>query len=103
MALGRKTGGRKPGSLNKATVVVNQVTELLMGTIAQAGEEDIDALQLLQRAYRLKEMPLAVRIECAKAAIKHETPTLASTQQTRTVEGGQTNRIEVVYVDGRVP
>jgi hypothetical protein len=93
MALGRKTGGRKPGSLNIRTKVAQQA--LLVAATAE-GSESIDAIELLQRVYRSTEVPLFVRIDCAKAALKHETPTLSSVEQKHT---DRTTRIEVVYVD----
>jgi hypothetical protein len=95
MALGRKTGGRKPGSLNIRTKVAQQA--LLVAATAE-GSESIDAIELLQRVYRSTEVPLFVRIDCAKAALKHETPTLSSVEQ-KHEHTDRTTRIEVVYVD----
>jgi len=99
MALGRKTGGRKPGSLNLKTIATMSA---LNAAIASPGNaEDIDAITLLKRVYRSTAVALPVRIDCAKAALKHEVPTLQSVEQKHTGDvEGRTTRIEVVYVSG---
>lgn len=96
MALGRKTGGRQPGSLNLRSKVAQQA--LVVALTAEGTVDDVDAITLLKRVYRCTEVPLATRIDCAKATLKHETPSLASVEQ-KTTHGERTSRIEVVYVD----
>jgi len=100
MALGRKTGGRQPGSLNLRSKVAQQA--LVTALSAPAELEDVDAITLLKRVYRDPQVRLDVRIDCAKATLKHETPSLASVEQ-KTTHGDKTTRIEVVYVDRQKP
>jgi len=101
MALGRKTGGRQPGSLNLRSKVAQQA---LVTALSVPDEEldDVDAIKLLQRVYRNPQVQLQTRIDCAKATLKHETPSLASVEQ-KTTHGEKTTRIEVVYVDRQKP
>ena len=101
MALGRKTGGRQSGSLNLRTKVAQQALVTAISA-PEAGLEDVDAITLLRRVYRNPAVRLDVRIDCAKATLKHETPSLASVEQ-KTTHGEKTTRIEVVYVDRQKP
>jgi len=98
MALGRKTGGRQPGSLNKSTVARIEAVEQLAEVLSLT-EEDIDAHTLLKRVYRSPSMALQARMAAAQIAIRHEKPTLAQMKQASLSDGEVTSRIEVVYVD----
>jgi len=99
MALGRKTGGRQPGSLNKSTVARIENTERLAEVLGFT-QEDIDAHQLMTRIYRSPQVPLPFRFEAARAAIRHEKPTLAaSTSEISGPDGGPvTTEIKLVLV-----
>ena len=79
MALGRKTGGRTAGTPNTATVEREKAMNALLLQLGLS-EANIDAHTFLQRLYRAADVPLAIRLEAAKAAIRHEKPTLAAVE-----------------------
>src|SRR5215467_5388116 len=81
MARGFKTGGRKKGSKNRRT--------LLLEDAARQAQEDAkhllgdktfegDAHPLLVLTYKNEALPLAVRIDAAKAAIRFEKPVMST-------------------------
>jgi hypothetical protein len=102
MALGRKTGGRKPGSLNRSTIERIENTERLVEVLGLT-QEDVDAHTLMTRIYRSPDVELPFRFEAAKAAIRHEKPTLAaSTNEVSGPDGGPiTTEIKLVLVPSR--
>jgi hypothetical protein len=87
MAKGRKTGGRRPGSQNVRT----RRREAAMREMAQAMADAIpdafrgDAHMLLVAIYRDPRQPIELRLDAAKAAIRFEKPTLASTDVRATI------------------
>src|SRR5215475_5820777 len=93
MARGFKTGGRKKGSKNKRTL-------LLEGAVRQSqdnakrilGDETFegDAHSLLVLIYKDNSLPLAVRLDAAKAAIRFEKPAMSPV-------GARESNDEVVY------
>jgi hypothetical protein len=76
--------GRPKGSKNKNTEqrkkLVKQVAEKIALTLPGAFEGDSHALLML--VYKDPSLPLDIRIDAAKAAIKYETPALQSTELT---------------------
>lgn len=82
MAKGFKTGGRKKGTPNKRTEArERQVQEAAAKIAAAMGGKafDGDAHALLMAIYKNEELPIELRADCAKAAIRFEKPALAST------------------------
>ncbi len=97
MAHGFKTGGRKPGSPNKRTLAAMAETGKLAGKIEEVlGPQAFsgDAHAFLMTVYKNEAVPLDLRINAARAAIKFEKPALENIE----VKGEQTIR----YV-ARVP
>lgn len=84
MARGRKTGGRKAGVPNRKTVkrrdvlaqAVEQVVQRTPGTFRG------DAHQFLRMVYSDPSIPLDVRLDAAKSAIRFETPALSASAVT---------------------
>lgn len=84
MALGKKTGGRKKGSRNKRTAARAEAVAEVAQTIAAqvAGAFEGDAHALLMAVYKDPAIELELRIDCAKAAIRYEKPSLAAIEHT---------------------
>jgi hypothetical protein len=80
MARGFKTGGRKRGSRNKKTLLLERegrdVIEKALGQNAFDG----DAHALLVLVYKNLELPLELRMDAAKAAIRFEKAVLAAVE-----------------------
>ena len=79
MARGYKTGGRKPGSKNKRTLEIEQATEGAAEMIARALGLDAfegDAHSFLMAVYKNLKIPVDLRVDAAKAAIRFEKPAL---------------------------
>jgi hypothetical protein len=81
MAQGKKTGGRKPGGLNKRTLALEakakeaaQKIETALGGKAFDG----DSHALLMAVYKNVDYPMELRMDAAKAAIRFEKPALSS-------------------------
>ena len=88
MARGFKTGGRRLGSLNKRTAAHREAARQVLDSASAAlGDrmQDIDAHTLLKLVYRNAELDLGVRLDAAKAALRHETPVMATTSVDLTV------------------
>jgi hypothetical protein len=82
MARGFKTGGRLKGSLNKRTAAMREnARQALDSAKAVLGDKmaDLDAHTLLKLVYRNTDLDLAVRLDAAKAALRHEVPVMAQT------------------------
>jgi hypothetical protein len=78
---GKKTGGRKPGGLNKRTLALEakakeaaQKIETALGGKAFDG----DSHALLMAVYKNIDFPMELRMDAAKAAIRFEKPALSS-------------------------
>jgi hypothetical protein len=85
MAIGRKTGGRQKGTKNKRTVELErQRAEAEKALHAALGDDlfEGDAHALLMAIYKNKKLPMDLRADCAKVAIRFEKPALASTDNT---------------------
>ena len=81
MARGFKTGGRQKGSKNKRTLLLENATRQSQDDAKRIlGEETFegDAHELLMLTYKNKTLPLAVRIDAAKAAIRFEKPPVSA-------------------------
>jgi hypothetical protein len=80
MALGRKTGGRKPGSRNKRTQERMAAINAAAAKIEKALAEPFtgDAHALLMSVYKDGRAPIELRLAAAKAAIGYEKPKLSS-------------------------
>jgi hypothetical protein len=81
MARGFKTGGRQKGSLNKRTAQARENARAVLDSAkAVLGDKmaDIDAHTLLKLVYRNTDLDLGVRLDAAKAALRHETPVMAT-------------------------
>jgi hypothetical protein len=85
MAYGRKTGGRRKGSRNKRTLQIEAagkdaleaVKETLGGKLFEG-----DAHALLMAVYKNETMPMEMRLDAAKSAVRYEKPALASVDNT---------------------
>ena len=77
---GERRGGRKRGSLNKATqarqAAMRKAAESLSGAIPDAFEGD--AHELLMALYKDPTQPTTVRLDAARAALPFEKPRLAT-------------------------
>jgi len=100
MAIGRKTGGRQKGGRNKKTLAREAAIKAAVSNIKQAGGEvaECDAHGLLIMIYMNDELPIEMRLDAAKAAIRFEVPALASTESTNT----ETTRYVVALPDGEI-
>lgn len=80
MARGRKTGGRRKGVPNKRTVkrreALAQVVEQLVDQIPDRFRGD--AHEFLRVTYSDPRLPLDIRLDAAKAAIRFEKPSLTA-------------------------
>jgi hypothetical protein len=81
MALGRKTGGRKKGTPNKATAERAAAVAAAAAAIGEAIPDAFagDAHALLMAVYKNPALPIELRADAAKAAVRFEKPALAST------------------------
>lgn len=81
MAKGKKTGGRKAGTPNKASPAgqarLSGLAQVIAATIPGEVFEG-DAHALLTWAYKNSELPINYRLEAAGKAIQYEKPRLAS-------------------------
>lgn len=82
MAAGRKTGGRKPGSKNKATKAREKA-------IASSG---LTPLDFMLKVMRNGKQPADVRLEAAKAAAPYVHPKLSAV----TLKGDRSNPLQHV-------
>lgn len=93
MARGRKTGGRRQGTPNKRTIVKRQQIDAAAADMAVRLSEDPeaalvpqpeteffkgDAHALLRLVYRDPRLPLEMRVDAAKAAVRFERPALTA-------------------------
>jgi hypothetical protein len=88
MARGFKTGGRQKGSLNTRTALAREnARQVLDSAKAALGDKmaDLDAHTLLKLVYRNTDLDLAVRLDAAKAALRHEVPVMAQSSIDLTV------------------
>jgi hypothetical protein len=67
-----KTGGRQPGSVNKKTAYARQILE----------EHGVDPVEQLAKAMKDENVPLEVRVDCAKALLPYVYPRLAAVEVT---------------------
>lgn len=73
MATGKKTGGRKKGTPNRKTAMLEALRE------ARAAGS-LTALEFLQSVYRDEGIDLGTRLTAAGKAINYESPALAATR-----------------------
>ena len=76
MAFGKKTGGRVKGSRNKA-VIAREAAMAEAAKLLQASDSDkfdSDAHSLLKAVYQNPVFPISLRTDCAKAALRIESP-----------------------------
>jgi hypothetical protein len=85
MALGRKTGGRRKGTPNKVTAARQAMLQDTAARVmaGRSGGFPGDAHALLVAIYRDESLPLSMRLDAAKSAVKFERPALASTMVTQ--------------------
>src|SRR5215212_2446517 len=99
---GERRGGRKAGTPNKRTIereqaardTIAQVTQAMQA--AELGPFEGDAHALLVTVYKDTRLPIDLRVDAAKAAIRYEKPKLAQVQAK--VEGNV-----AAYVIGGAP
>ena len=79
--------GRKKGTKNKRTVQLEKIIADQAAKLEVLTQKpfDGDAHSLLQLAYKDTSLPMADRLEAAKAAIRFEKPALSS--EDRTIKG----------------
>jgi hypothetical protein len=77
---GSKSGGRKPGTLNKTTSARQIAMAKVNAALNELGEDSLSGMKLLQEVIRSKDCPLDIRIQCSGLLLKHELP-LASEQR----------------------
>ena len=70
MPIGRKTGGRKPGSRNRRTLAMEAQAQANAQKIEEALGTDAafagDAHALLMAVYKNEQMPMEIRLDAAK-------------------------------------
>lgn len=76
MAIGRKTGGRQKGTPNKKTIAKREALEQASAAL---GWFEGDAHALLIALYKDPKIPPDIRLDAAKAAVRFEKPTMATT------------------------
>jgi hypothetical protein len=86
MAQGCKTGGRKKGSRNKKTVLLEEKGREALAEVLGVDAFDGDAHSLLVAIYKDESRPVELRLEAAKAAIRFEKPALAALDARGTIE-----------------
>jgi hypothetical protein len=86
MARGFKTGGRKKGSRNKKTVLLEEKGREALAKALGPHAFDGDAHSLLIAIYKDEPHPIELRLEAAKAAIRFEKPALAALDAKGTIE-----------------
>jgi hypothetical protein len=82
MARGRKTGGRKAGVPNRVSRATRQAVTAYVAAAAEAIGPDRflgDAHAFLSMVYQDPQLPLSVRLDAAKTAIRYERPALQAT------------------------
>lgn len=89
MAKGFKTGGRKPGAKNKRTLLLESAAREIIENAskiigAEAFEGDAHAFLIL--IYKNPGLPLDLRVDAAKAAIRFEKPALTAVDARGTFE-----------------
>jgi hypothetical protein len=92
MARGLKTGGRQKGSKNKRTLLLEERGRALLDNakdIIGSQPFDGDAHALLILTYKDKSLPLNLRLDAAKAAIRFEKPALTAVDAHSTIEKTQ--------------
>lgn len=67
-----KTGGRQPGSVNKKTAYARQILDTY----------GVDPVEQLAKAMKDENVPLEVRVDCAKALLPYVYPRLAAVEVT---------------------
>ena len=80
MAQGFKTGGRKKGSKNKRTLLLEGAGRQIQNDAKRIlGDQTFegDAHSLLALIYKDNSLPLAIRLDAAKAAIRFEKPAMS--------------------------
>jgi len=93
MAIGKKTGGRKKGTPNKATARMKLAARKMFDEFtASAGDKVFqgDALTFIQCVYKNLDLDLDTRLQAANAALRFERPAL----QANAVAMSVTGRIE---------
>ena len=94
MAYGFKTGGRKKGVKNKRTRRIESAARRLLedakGVLGDQGAKlfEGDAHALMVLTYKNPELPLDVRMDAAKAAIRFEKPAFTQTAVDLSVRPG---------------
>jgi hypothetical protein len=86
MASGFKTGGRKKGSKNRKTVLLEEKGRELLAEVLGANAFEGDAHSFLIAVYKDESHPIELRLEAAKAAIRFEKPALAALDARGTIE-----------------
>jgi len=94
MARGFKTGGRRKGSKNKRTLQLEGAARQLLDNAGEILGKNVfegDAHALLILIYKNTALPLELRMDAAKAAIRFEKPAKAVIDANTTIDN-------VVYV-----
>jgi hypothetical protein len=86
MASGFKTGGRRKGSRNRKTVLLEEKGREALANALGPHAVDVDAHSLLMAIYKNEAHPIELRLEAAKAAIRFEKPALGSIDQSVKLE-----------------
>jgi hypothetical protein len=86
MAQGHKTGGRRKGTKNRKTVLLEAKGREAFAKVLGADAFDGDAHSLLIAVYKDQSHPIELRLEAAKAAIRFEKPALAAVDTHGTIE-----------------
>jgi hypothetical protein len=81
MARGFKTGGRQKGSKNKQTLLLEERTRALIDNAKEIIGGDLfqgDAHVFMISIYKDKSLPLNLRLDAAKHAIRYEKPAMTA-------------------------
>jgi hypothetical protein len=84
MAIGRKTGGRRPGSKNKRTRELEARVEAMLEGMDASAMMPLDVMLHVMRDSRLD---VALRFEAARAAAPYVHPRLAAVEHTGAERG----------------
>ena len=86
MAKGFKTGGRKRGTRNRKTLLLEETGRVALAKALGPDVFDGDAHSLLIAIYKDAKQPIALRLDAAKAAVRFEKPALTAVDAKHSVE-----------------
>jgi hypothetical protein len=86
MVQGIKTGGRQKGTKNRKTVLLEEKGRKTFAGVLGADAFEGDAHSLLIAIYKDGSMPIGLRLDAAKAAVRYEKPALAAVEHCNKID-----------------